>query len=673
MASLTDPSVTALTSTNDAWASVLANVAPLMILVGERHAKEYIRTMSTFPEVLLLAFAPIGILSILISSIRLVGAPVLRRLIGRDSERKADAMVELTPISVELATPVFTDGQVEIKPSVPEERAFLCIHSPHIWNIHDALDAFRRLWVPRMKGVEVDRDFELIMVLRGCQMDLATSGRLVESLANGLAMTGAFPVAASEASVSFRASGISPIQTAGYGGSRSDRLRDAITALAFFLMNFAVLVLDWKSRPFPDLVCMSAIGYMGVVVATAGLLQLVKDAVTLEVEHIPKAFESSLWTTSNIHHSKHYTIIPPKANTLVTVAPAKLGSQSRKTREMQTLLLSILLIASYVTFYLGVRVASWWVELSLLVILWAAAVCRALYVRTSYSLADPPLGEHWTGLFRCTFTQSIEATINSSERHPPGNVLIMFSSPTHIMLGTWSGGQDILKVALELVKRRVLTSGCCAESVAIQSRTWTFVVRFRLVIYLPGIVFRSDELVDFAVETVLTLDHIMRNSLKLLHACMDQRGTITMSSIADKDRLPLSGILNGPIANLKSVETKGIRTLRELLGCLPPESFHQVILMPAAMICAIYDKFHFSEGEGRGLGFLQKRFVDGLILGARGDHLQNLEDDMEKVNVWDGFMASECVQARLANMPADIRRSEEYYAAYNKRVRQMHL
>jgi hypothetical protein len=91
-------------ASSELWASVVANMAPLMALVGERNAKEYMRVASSRSQLFLMASAPLGILSILVSAVRLSEPRLLRRLLGRESDRKSEVLVELTPLSVEPAT-----------------------------------------------------------------------------------------------------------------------------------------------------------------------------------------------------------------------------------------------------------------------------------------------------------------------------------------------------------------------------------------------------------------------------------------------------------------------------------------------------------------------------------------------------------------------------------------
>lgn len=81
-----------------------------MILVGERNAKEHMRTASSWHQFILFAVAPLGIISIIASAIRLSGFGFLQRLLGRDAERRIKTMVELTPLSVVPTVEVVNDG-----------------------------------------------------------------------------------------------------------------------------------------------------------------------------------------------------------------------------------------------------------------------------------------------------------------------------------------------------------------------------------------------------------------------------------------------------------------------------------------------------------------------------------------------------------------------------------
>ena len=59
-------STIAITNSSDAWASLVANVGPLLILVGERHVKAYFKTMSQHSHFILYAVSPIGLVTAIV-------------------------------------------------------------------------------------------------------------------------------------------------------------------------------------------------------------------------------------------------------------------------------------------------------------------------------------------------------------------------------------------------------------------------------------------------------------------------------------------------------------------------------------------------------------------------------------------------------------------------------
>jgi hypothetical protein len=129
-----------------------------MTLVDEGNAKKYMRNASSWHQFLLLATTPLGILSILVGSIRLSGPVFLRRLVGRDSEGRSEALVELTPLSVFPATSVYTPRGVEIVPFYSKDKvAFVCGHVRRVNDIAPAVVAFRDLLRNRCKSIETQK------------------------------------------------------------------------------------------------------------------------------------------------------------------------------------------------------------------------------------------------------------------------------------------------------------------------------------------------------------------------------------------------------------------------------------------------------------------------------------------------------------------------------------
>ena len=86
-------------SSSDVWATVVANVSPLLILVGEKHVKAYFKVMSGLPHYLLYAVGPIGLITAITTIIRLGGVRPLKRLIGRQYESRAGVLADVTSVS----------------------------------------------------------------------------------------------------------------------------------------------------------------------------------------------------------------------------------------------------------------------------------------------------------------------------------------------------------------------------------------------------------------------------------------------------------------------------------------------------------------------------------------------------------------------------------------------
>lgn len=187
-----------------------------MTLVGERNAKDFLRVSSSWDQRLVMATAPLGILSIMVCAIRLSGPRLLRRLIGRESERRSEALVELTPLSVAPASSVFTSQAVEIEPSEQQDRvAFVSAHIKSTTDTPEALSAFKTLLRSRDGKALLDRDYELVLGITKSRLSAKETATLVASiidekldidevLARGVQCT----------SLSFRMTGISPSQTA---------------------------------------------------------------------------------------------------------------------------------------------------------------------------------------------------------------------------------------------------------------------------------------------------------------------------------------------------------------------------------------------------------------------------------------------------------------------------
>lgn len=302
--------VTPIQDSADIWAQVIANVAPLVALVGERNAKEYMRTASSWHQFLLLATAPLGILSIMVSALCLTGSGFLRRLVGRNSERRSEALVELTPLSVAPATSVYTSRAVEIEPSYAKDRvAFVCGHTKTILDANGAVDGFKELIDHRAGKLEEDKDREIVLTVWHSSLSLEQVAQLAVSFSQERSKK---PYSwfdnLSSASLSFRTTGVSPTQIASDVKSRTwlfYQWKDVVVAFGFLALLVRIQVINFHKNDSSSNFWMSVFGYLGVAVFTFGLLLMIKGEVVAEPELLPSVFKDAFWTFSDSRHAEH--------------------------------------------------------------------------------------------------------------------------------------------------------------------------------------------------------------------------------------------------------------------------------------------------------------------------------------------------------------------------------
>jgi hypothetical protein len=689
---------------NDVWALVVANVAPLMALIGERNAKEFMRTTTTWHQQLPLSAAPLGILSIMVSAIRLSGPGFLRRLVGRDSERRSEALVELTPLSVKPATSVYTPRAVEIETTYKKDDvAFICGHVRDL-SCQEAVMSFQHILHQHQGGFDQDKDMETVLVLwtRGLPIEKVAELADFITAGEGQQLPITFPTS-STAALSYRTTGISPTQTGtdfGYTIRSFHVLRDIFAFILGASLMVGVQTLGLKfggvSR---QTFYMGMAGYWTIVVFTFSLLLMIKGEVVAEKEILPHAFDKAIWTFSDSRHSEHRRMRRPKSNTLIIARPLNVTPRDKLWRSFTTTLLTIGLVGSYVLYYLSMRVAPWWVSLSSLGVIWFGALYRAVASPNTIVASGDDVGsdEHWIGLFRRTLSDSVMATINSAyprsyglevctssstENHESGEYVMVEETkttaqvqepnmesttalfavhPVRTSLRTWSGAEDVMKVGLEMAKIACKTKVITFESHGLNQRSrWRRIVRLRLAIYVPGFIWRSNHTVYFALTPDFDLEGLIRHVLKLLHICMGHTGTVSMHSVEEKTSIELSHVLCGPIADppLNEELLSPTPTLRDVMSAIHDNdanattgkfSMEQALLLPTIILSCIYDRWLDPGMPGDRIEALQAQYVDQLGLSGKA-WLGSLESEFGRLRLWDDFMveANEVTDGRLA-------------------------
>ena len=86
----------AASSGSDTYNNLSSDLSPLIALFGEQVTKQFLSQSITFADCILFAAAPLGLLTGVVSAIRLGGYAWLRAIIGRAAESRAAAGLELT-------------------------------------------------------------------------------------------------------------------------------------------------------------------------------------------------------------------------------------------------------------------------------------------------------------------------------------------------------------------------------------------------------------------------------------------------------------------------------------------------------------------------------------------------------------------------------------------------
>jgi hypothetical protein len=144
---------------------------------------------------------------------------------------------------------------------------------------------------------------------------------------------------------------------------------------------------------------MGTCGYIVIAWFAFFLLVLLQNEVHIEPQELPDIFSNAVWTISDARHAEHRLITMSAQATLAIAIPSSFTASSRRKKELLTSAFTVSLVGSYVTYYLGLRAAPWWVGLGHVALIWLAAGYRATVTKNTLVATDRKLGEHWLGMF----------------------------------------------------------------------------------------------------------------------------------------------------------------------------------------------------------------------------------------------------------------------------------
>lgn len=92
--------------------NLATDLGPLLALFGDAVTKQYLSETTSFEDYVIFALAPIGLMTAVVSVIRVCGAPWLRSFIGRAQEGDAAVEAELCTSTSHDICEVFNQGGI---------------------------------------------------------------------------------------------------------------------------------------------------------------------------------------------------------------------------------------------------------------------------------------------------------------------------------------------------------------------------------------------------------------------------------------------------------------------------------------------------------------------------------------------------------------------------------
>ena len=128
----------------DEWSGLIAGIAPLVLLVGERITKQHLRESSSRLDYYLLGATPLGLITSVVSLLRLVSLPQISRLIGRSDELLQEACKDITPVNTGNVTSILEAGRVQ-RGTVETQQGATGVSTNavsrlHVWEFNLSID-----------------------------------------------------------------------------------------------------------------------------------------------------------------------------------------------------------------------------------------------------------------------------------------------------------------------------------------------------------------------------------------------------------------------------------------------------------------------------------------------------------------------------------------------------
>ena len=388
----------------DDWSSLVAGIAPLVLLVGERVTKQHLRESTSRWDYFQLGATPFGLVTSVVSLLRLVSLSIVTRLIGRSDELLQDVCKEITPVNTGNVTSILEEGIVQ-RGAVETEKGATGVFTNlvrrlHVWEFNTSVDelmrearkcveSLRRMNEAYKYSADPAVPTHLALIVADFE-DERHDDSIIEDVQKIYDLN---DVSVGEKDSMIR--GIMSTKITAVGGEvnfvkgevRSPRTKKALVIMSVSLI-FALFVTsladaNWNvSLPWLFVVA----GYVGLLAAVGMYAEAIKHRIaTTSVELGPHLSGSTSCALQNGNIDKDgtvgYALDISNLGGIDVVNVSCLRNPSFAAQVSGTLA-GVAFLASFLVHYLGLRSVQWWVSLCELAICFAMVGIRTLSSRT---------------------------------------------------------------------------------------------------------------------------------------------------------------------------------------------------------------------------------------------------------------------------------------------------
>jgi len=381
-------------ASSDVWATLVANIAPLLILVGEKHVKAYFKVMCRPSHYLLYAAGPIGLITAITTLIRLHGSRTLKRLIGRQYESRGEVLADVTSVSSGMVRFELKSGVLE-QTTTPNEddEAYFYIRKDVRGNAQKVIDWFEtRIG---MGAIVLGNAVAWWTVVGSFRSEALNKGdNPVDNARTAARMfmnqversnveipgcNGSLELCAAWRNISL------PLTAASHADNILKETSRLIIAIICFLGYIAIIVANWNLQHDIQNTVLVSIGLATSTLGAFFAALIVDNASTEDMADIG-ALEASTagYCSANISWGVTLPFCP---KVIVSSSDRQKASYSAMLASLTNVSVMVMSIG-YIALYLGLRTSEWWASLAILCTSAVASVARVFLVPDNLDFTD---------------------------------------------------------------------------------------------------------------------------------------------------------------------------------------------------------------------------------------------------------------------------------------------